>query len=124
MARAGGRTIVGADSGKTRDTALEVGEQRPDYVLFGRLDGDTHDEPHPRSLELAAWWAEFVEVPAVVMAGRDLATLDQAIDTGAEFIALGDAVFMADDPAAAVARANALIAEAGQRGAAAGVAAP
>jgi thiamine-phosphate pyrophosphorylase len=110
--KAGGRTIVGADAGKTRDQALNVGEMRPDYVLFGRLDGDTHPEPHPRSLELAAWWADIVEVSAIVMGGSTIASVVEAAAAGTEFVALGTAVFSAADPHAAVAEANRLLADA------------
>jgi thiamine-phosphate pyrophosphorylase len=110
--KADGKTIVGADAGRTRDQALNVGEMRPDYVLIGKLDGDTHPEPHPRNLELAAWWAELIEVSAIVMAGSTVQSVTSAAETGAEFIALGQAIFAAADPAEAVAEANRLIIEA------------
>jgi thiamine-phosphate pyrophosphorylase len=109
--KAAGKTIVGADAGRTRDQALNVGEMRPDYVLIGKLDGDTHPEPHPRNLELAAWWSELIEVSAIIMAGSTIASVTAAAETGAEFIALGQAVFGAADPAEAVTEANRLIAE-------------
>jgi thiamine-phosphate pyrophosphorylase len=107
--KAAGRTIVGADAGKTRDQALDVGEERPDYVFFGKLDGDTHTVPHPRSLELAEWWAGVIEVPAIVMAGNTVASIEDAAATGVEFIALSRAVFDAADPLAAVDQANAIL---------------
>ncbi|MBO6637459.1 MAG: thiamine phosphate synthase [Roseitalea sp.] len=102
--------IVGAEAGKSRHAALEVGEARPDYVLFGRLGADTHPEPHAGALENAAWWAQFVEVPAVVMGGHDLAHLDRAAASGADFVALSRAV-LADgvDVEDAVRSANAIL---------------
>jgi thiamine-phosphate pyrophosphorylase len=109
--KAAGKTIVGADAGRTRDQALNVGEMRPDYVLIGKLDGDTHPEPHPRNIELASWWSELIEVSAIVMAGSIISSVTAAAETGAEFIGLGQAVFGAADPAEAVAEANRLIAE-------------
>jgi thiamine-phosphate pyrophosphorylase len=107
--KAAGKTIVGAEAGKSRDQALDVGEERPDYVFIGKLDGDTHDVPHPRNLELAAWWAEIIEVPAIIMAGNTIASLREAAETGVEFVALSSAVFAADDPLAAVDAANAIL---------------
>lgn len=104
------RWIIGADAGATRHGALELGEMRPDYVFFGRPGADSHAEAHPKALELAQWWAEFVEVPAIVMAGHDLAHLDAAAATGAEFVALSRAV-LGDgvDHANAVRAANAIL---------------
>lgn len=106
----GGQGIVGAEAGKSRHGALEVGEARPDYVFFGRLGADTHPEPHAGALENAAWWAEFVEVPAVLMGGHDLAYLDRAAASGADFVALSQAVLGADvDAEAAVRSANEIL---------------
>lgn len=108
--RYAGGWIVGAEAGGTRHQALDVGQARPDYVLFGRLWGDTHAEPHPTVVENATWWAEIVEIPAIVMGGNDLAHLDMAAATGAEFVGLSRAI-LADgvDPAAAVIQANAVL---------------
>lgn len=103
--------IIGAETGKARHHALEMGEARPDYLFFGRLDGDTHAHVHPGIAANAAWWAEFVEVPAILMAGHDLADLNAAAATGVEFVALSRAVFGADaDPEQAVRQANAVLA--------------
>ncbi len=37
---------------KTRDDALELGEERPDYIFFGRFGYDNKPEPHQRNLSL------------------------------------------------------------------------
>ena len=104
--KSGGKSIVGANAGKTRDQALDVGEERPDYVFIGKLDGDTHVDPHPRNLEMAEWWAEIIEIPAIIMAGSTVQSVTAAAATGVEFIALSQAVFASADPKAAVAKAN------------------
>lgn len=104
------RMAVGAGGIKTRDDALDLGELRPDYVFFGRFGYDNKPETHPRNLGLAAWWAEMIEVPCVLMAGSDIESVAGAARTGAEFVALSRAVFDGD-PAAMVARANAILAE-------------
>lgn len=104
------RWIIGAEAGKARHNALDVGEARPDYVLFGRLAGDTHPEAHRGACENAAWWAELVEVPAVLMGGHDLDHLDAAAATGVDFVALSRAVLGPDvDAEAAVRRANEIL---------------
>ena len=107
--KAAGKSIVGANAGKTRDQALDVGEERPDYIFIGKLDGDTHEDPHPRNLEMAEWWAEIIEIPAIIMAGNTVNSVAAAAATGVEFIALSQAVFASADPKAAVAEANAIL---------------
>jgi thiamine-phosphate pyrophosphorylase len=111
-----GKMMVGAGGVKTRDDALELGEERPDYLFFGRFGYDNKPEPHPRNLALGAWWAEMIEIPCIVMAGTDVASVEEIAGTGVEFVALSAAVF-ADgvDPRAAVARANALLDETAPR---------
>lgn len=110
MAKHGGKLLVGAGGIRSRDDALELGEERPDYVFFGRFGYDTKPEPHPRNLALGEWWAEMIELPCVVLGGTALASVETVAATGADFVALSQAVF-ADgvDCGAAVAEANALL---------------
>lgn len=105
-----GKMMVGAGGAKTRDDALDLGEERPDYIFFGRFGYDNKSEPHPRNLSLGQWWAQMIQIPCVVMGGSDLGSVEAVAATGAEFVALSSAVF-ADglDPRAAVAAANALL---------------
>ena len=104
------RMIVGASGFETRHDALEAGEKMPDYLFYGSFGGDTEDAPSPDDLDMAQWWAEIVEVPCIVLGGRDVETLGEAAETGAEFIALSAAVFKDRGAAAAmVERANAAI---------------
>ena len=85
------KLIVGAGGAKTRDDALELGEARPDYMFFGRFGYDNKPEPHPRNLSLGAWWAEMIQIPCIVMAGSDIASVEAVAATGAEFVALSSA---------------------------------
>lgn len=106
------RMMVGAGGAKTRDDALELGEERPDYIFFGRFGFDNKPEPHTRNLSLGKWWAEMIEIPCIVMAGSDIASVEAVAATGAEFVALSSAVFGDGiDPREAIARANALLDE-------------
>ena len=101
---------VGAGGVKSRDDALELGEERPDYVFFGRFGYDNRPEAHQRNLSLGGWWAEMIEIPGIVMAGSDLASVETVAATGIDFVALSSAVF-ADgvDPRHAIERANAIL---------------
>lgn len=99
--------IVGAGNLATRHEAMEAGETAVDYVFFGDLDRPETPEGQPRARELAEWWVPLFEPPVVLLAGADLADLDAALATGAEFVALRDAVWAhPDGPAAAVAEAT------------------
>lgn len=100
------KMIVGTGNVKERHTALEVGELQPDYMFFGKIGADTKPEAHPRNLSLAEWWAAMVEIPAILQAGAKLDDLAACFATHAEFIALGTAVFSAEDPAQVIADAN------------------
>lgn len=99
------RLIVGGGNAMERHSALDIGEAGPDYVFFGRLDGDIKPEAHSKNLALAEWWAAMIEIPCIVMGGSDPASTLPVAETGAEFVALSKAVF--DEPA----RAAAIIAE-------------
>ena len=106
------KIMVGAGGAKTRDDALALGELRPDYLFFGRFGYDNKPEPHPRNLNLGRWWAEMIQIPCIVMAGSDIASVEAVAATGAEFVALSSAVFGdGADPRQAVARANAILDE-------------
>jgi len=106
-----GRMMVGCGGAKSRDDALELGETQPDYIFFGRFGYDTKPEPHPRNLSLGAWWSEMIQIPCIVLAGCDVASVVDVARTGADFVALCNAVFGEEDPAAKVAEANALLDE-------------
>ncbi len=110
------RMMVGCGGAKTRDDALELGEAQPDYIFFCRFGYDTKPEAHSRNLSLGQWWAEMVEIPCIVLAGSELASVEAVAATGCEFVALSGAVFAEGvDPAQAVARANALLDETAPR---------
>jgi thiamine-phosphate pyrophosphorylase len=59
-----------------------------------------------------------MQIPAVVMAGGTLASIEAAAATGAAFVALNRAVWLNPaGPGEAIARANALLASTGRRAA-------
>jgi thiamine-phosphate pyrophosphorylase len=102
--------ITGAGGLGSRHDAMLAGDADPDYVFFGRLDGDRQDTIFPKSLDLAAWWSSIFVVPAMVMGGRDLASVAEAAQAKLEFVAMGHAIWtFPDGPAAAVAAADAIL---------------
>jgi thiamine-phosphate pyrophosphorylase len=110
------KLAVGAGGAKTRDDALELGEEQPDYIFFGKFGFDNKPEAHQRNLSLGQWWAEMIQLPVIVMAGSDIASVEAVAATGADFVALSSAVFGEGiDAEAAVARANAILDETAPR---------
>ena len=105
------KKIVGAGGMRSRHEAMLAGEANPDYLFFGRLDGDTDEGIFPKTLELAAWWSSLFLIPAIVMGGSSIASVREAAEARVEFVALGRAVLAVADPAAAVAEANRILAE-------------
>lgn len=81
--------IVGAGGLTTRDAAMWAGEAGADYVMFG---GPASTEAHADIVERVAWWTEIFNVPCVGYA-HELASIPDLVRAGADFIALGDAVF-------------------------------
>jgi thiamine-phosphate pyrophosphorylase len=98
--------IVGAGGLASRHDAMLAGEAQPDYVFFGRLGGDAGAGIFAKAFDLAAWWSSVAVIPAIVMGGSALASVEQAAAAGIQFVALSRAVW--DDPrgpASAVAEA-------------------
>ncbi len=105
--------MVGAGGVRSRHDAMTAGEVDPDYVFFGRLDGDTGPEIFDKTLDLAAWWAGLFQIPAIVMGGASIDSVVEARDAGVEFVALRRAVWdHPQGPAEAVRQANARLAAA------------
>ncbi len=106
------KLIVGSSTATDRHTALEVGEARPDYIFFGRLDGDIKPEAHPKNVALGEWWASMIEIPCIVMGGTEVGSVVAVAESGAEFVALRTAIFdNLAGAAAAVAEVNAVLDE-------------
>lgn len=106
----GDARMLGVGGVRSRHDAMTAGEVLPDYLFFGRIDGDDTPEIHPRALELAGWWAELFEIPAMIMGGSAIGSVTEAAAAGIEFVALKRAVWdYPDGPAAAILAANRLL---------------
>jgi thiamine-phosphate pyrophosphorylase len=106
-----GTRMVGAGGLASRHEAMLAGEAGPDYLFFGRLDGDSGDAIFAKAFDLAAWWSSVAVIPAVVMGARTLESVEAAAAADIAFVALSRAVWEdARGPAAAVAEACARMA--------------
>lgn len=88
----GNDMIVGVECHDSRHSAMLAGEAGADYVTFDATE-----------IELISWWAELMEVPCVAWGGITLESAPELIDTGVEFLAVGQAIWgHSKGPAAAV----------------------
>jgi thiamine-phosphate pyrophosphorylase len=101
--------IVGAGGLASRDDAMYAGEAGADYVMFGDLGPDPQKRGHNRVLERVLWWAEIFTLPCVAYA-ETLSDIAELAEAGADFLALGPAIWSdARGPAAALKEACALV---------------
>lgn len=98
--------ILGAGGLETRHASMAAGEAGIDYLMVGGLYPDGAAPDADAVLERAAWWAEIFETPCIAVAAREdeIAALAQ---TGAEFVGLESAIWLADP--GAVGRAQAAL---------------
>ena len=104
------RALLGPEAqiGKTchdsRHFAMEAGEAGADYVAFGAFYETTtkpsHYRPQPAIL---SWWSAVFEIPCVAIGGITPDNAKPLVDAGADFLAVCQAVWSKDDPAAAAA---------------------
>ena len=93
--------IAGAGRLRSRHDARVAAEAGADYVMFGEPDAAGHRPAHLERgskdavVERVAWWAEVFEIPCVAYA-TSLDDIDALVAAGADFVAVGDALF--EDP--------------------------
>jgi thiamine-phosphate pyrophosphorylase len=105
--------IVGFGGLRSRHDAMTVAETGVDYVMFGEPAADGRPPPLDDVIERTGWWAELFEIPCVAFA-PDLGAVPVLADAGADFVALGDAVWRHDKgPGEAVTLASRLLLQRG-----------
>ena len=101
---------IGVTCHDSRHLAMDAGEKGADYVAFGAFyetkTKPSHYRPEP---QLLSWWASLFEVPCVAIGGITPDNAAPLVTAGADFIAVCQAVWGADDPAHEVARFEALL---------------
>jgi thiamine-phosphate pyrophosphorylase len=101
------RYIVGSGGLGSRHDAMVAGERGADYVMFGEPDPAGRRPAFAAVLDRVAWWAELFEIPCVGWA-MNLDEVAALAGAGADFVAIGDAVWTdRQGPGAAVATAAA-----------------
>ena len=80
--------IAGAGGLESRHDAMTAAESGADYVMFG----DNARPSLEALIERVAWWAEVFETPCVAYA-TSLDEIAPLAEAGADFVAIGDAIF-------------------------------
>jgi thiamine-phosphate pyrophosphorylase len=103
------RALLGpsAQIGKTchdsRHLAMEAGEAGADYVAFGAFyPTTTKPSDYRPDRSILTWWSTLFEIPCVAIGGINPGNAEPLVAAGADFLAVCQAVWGRDDPAAAV----------------------
>ena len=95
---------IGRTCHDSRHLAMEAGEAGADYVAFGAFYPTTTKPSNYRPPpSILSWWASLFEIPCVAIGGITPDNAQPLVDAGADFVAVCQAVWGQDDPAAAVA---------------------
>ncbi len=106
----GKEAIVGAFCGHSRHDGMNAGEAGADYVSFGPVGQSALGDGSRAGRDLFQWWSEMIEIPVVAEGGFTPA-LVESLAPVTDFITIGEEIWGAEDPAAALA---ALLAPLGQ----------
>lgn len=97
----GADAIVGSYCGASRDAGMAAGEAGADYVAFGPVGPNALGTGTRADPELFAWWSEMIEVP-IVAEGALTPELITSLAPVTDFFAIGDEIWSADAPGAAL----------------------
>ena len=99
----GPSTQIGKTCHDSRHFAMEAGEAGADYVAFGAFYPTTTKPSHYRpDPSILSWWSTLFEIPCVAIGGITPDNARPLVEAGADFLAVCQAVWGEDDPAAAV----------------------
>ncbi len=102
-AQLGPSAQIGVTCHDSRHLAMEAGEAGADYVAFGAFyPTSTKETRHRPAPAILSWWSTLFETPCVAIGGITPDNARTLVEAGADFLAVCQAVWGADDPAAAV----------------------
>ena len=104
----GADAIVGAHARTSRHEGMNAGEAGADYICFGPLSGAALGDGTLADPELFAWWSEMIELPVVAEGGLTPAIL-RTLAPVVDFVAIGDEIWRAPDPASELAALKAAL---------------
>lgn len=100
--------LAGVGGLQSRHDAMVAAESGVDYVMFGEPDRDGKRPGFSALIERVSWWAEIFQIPCVAYAAS-LDEIAELADARADFVALGDAIWKAENAPEAIERATKLL---------------
>lgn len=97
----GADAIVGAFCGNSRHEGMSAGEAGADYVALGPVGESRLGNGSRAEFDLFEWWSQVIEVP-VIAEGALTAELVARFGPVTDFFAIGEEIWSADDPLAAL----------------------
>jgi len=97
----GDEAIVGSFCANSRHDGMTAGELGADYVSFGPVGETVLGDGRQAELALFEWWSMMIEVPVVAEGALD-AELIRTLAPHTDFFGIGNEVWTADNPAAAL----------------------
>lgn len=97
----GADAIVGAFCGASKHDGMNAGEAGADYVCFGPVGDSALGHEARAGQGLFAWWSEMIEVP-VVAEGALTEDLVRDLTPVTDFFGIGEEIWRAEDPVAAL----------------------
>ncbi len=98
----GADAIVGCYCANSRHDGISAAEAGADYVSFGPIGASSLGDGAQVDRDLFEWWSEMIEVPVVAEGALDVALI-AAMTPITDFFGIGDEIWSADDPVAALA---------------------
>lgn len=93
--------IVGAFCAASRHDGITAGEAGADYVSFGPIGASALGDGATAGDDLFQWWSEMIEVPVVAEGGLNPEAVARLAPI-TDFFAIGEEIWGADDPLAAL----------------------
>ena len=94
--------IVGSFCAGSRHDGMTAGEAGADYVAFGPVQATALYDGEIAEADMFQWWSEVIEVPCVAEGQLDQAMIAKLAPM-TDFFGIGDEIWGAEDPAAALA---------------------
>lgn len=98
----GAEAIIGVHCAASRHDGMIAGEAGADYVSFGPVGATALGTGEQASPDLFEWWSSMIEVP-VIAEGALTRDLIARLAPLTDFFAIGEEIWGADDPVAALA---------------------
>lgn len=97
----GADAIIGAFCGTSRHEGMSAGEAGADYVALGPVGESRLGDGSRAEFDTFEWWSEVIEVP-IIAEGALTAELVARFGPVTDFFAVGEEIWGAEDPVAAL----------------------